>query len=363
MQNEEQATALKRGIGNVFSTKSVLDYENEVDETALELIQAIVKVPEFDLLKIVRFFQLDFLTKIAFSENLGHLEKRQDIWGMAGPSHARIAHWVRWQSLPTLEHLVYQHPIWARWTKQSSLWVEEALGRLRSRERDFDLIGKEKENPDEKKDLLQKYLDGSRKHAAISHDTLSLITTSTISAGFDSTTTTITTILYFLIKHPDVLSKLQQELHAASLSSPIPTWTEVNKLEYLHAVFREAMRCNPFVTIPLERIVPAGGATIAGKYIPEGTVVGCAAQVVHHNRELYGADADRFRPERWLAEPDKRVAMERAFLTFGSGKRICMGRHIAELEIKKLIPAIVLHFKVSIVLQQILLLKCSHISR
>lgn len=267
---------------------------------------------------------------------------------MTGPSQNRIAHWVRWQGLPALEYLIYQSPLWSKWTKQSSLWAEEALNRLSIRENGMRNELSSHQQNYEHRDLLQKYIDASRKHPEISHDTLSLMTTSTISAGFDSTSTTITAILYLLIRHPDVLRTLTKELEQAHLSVPTPRWKEVNKLEYLDAVFKETIRYNPFITIPLERVVPVGDTTISGKRIPEGTIVGCAAKVIHRNRELFGHDVNQFCPERWLATPEKRVAMERALMGFGAGKRICMGRHIAELEIKKIIPAIVLHFKVCI---------------
>lgn len=79
MQDELQNSALKRGIGNAFSTKSLLDYEHDVEDTIVELTESIHRVPEFDLFQVIRFYQLDFLTKVAFGENLGHLQKRQDV--------------------------------------------------------------------------------------------------------------------------------------------------------------------------------------------------------------------------------------------------------------------------------------------
>ena len=341
MQDEDQSTALKRGVGSAFATKNLLDYENDVDDTASELIHKIQGSPLLDLFPITQYFQLDFLTKAAFSENFGHLKTGEDVWGMAGALKHRMAHWQSWQGLPQLERLIFQHPVWSRATKRPARWVEEAMVRLRDRE------SATAESLPTKKDFLQKYIDGRNKVPAIEHDTLRLMVTSTISAGFDTTALTITTIIFFLTTHPDVCAKLKQELEGVQLSKPVPKWTEVNKLEYLDAVFKEAMRCNPVVTAPLERVVPAGGATITGARIPEGAIVGCLPKVIHQNRELYGDDSDVFRPERWLTAPEKRLAMERALLSFGSGKRICIGRHIVELEIKKLIPALVVRFKVS----------------
>ena len=66
------------------------------------------------------------------------------------------------------------------------------------------------------------------------------------------------------------------------------------------------------------------------------------------DNEVFGDDADQFRPERWLDDGDDqhKKAMARAFLAFSAGKRLCMGIHIAWLEVKKTIPVIVSNFDV-----------------
>jgi cytochrome P450 len=68
--------------------------------------------------------------------------------------------------------------------------------------------------------------------------------------------------------------------------------------------------------------------------------------VLHRNRSIYGEDVDEFRPERWLTgDEDQKSAMERAFIGFGAGSRVCLGRHIATLGIK-VIPTLVAKFEV-----------------
>ena len=200
-------------------------------------------------------------------------------------------------------------------------------------------------------DLLQKYIDaGERYKETVNPAIVQKMVSSTISAGFDTTAFTMTTIIYYLLKNPCTFTKLLQELEDAvacgQISNP-PTYFEAEKLRYLAAVMKEAMRCFPFLTLLLERVVPSGGASIAGTWLPGGTVVGCHPAIVHRDYDCFGEDADVFRPERWLTDDTERViAMERASLGFGSGKRVCLGRHIAELEIKKVIPALLLRFKV-----------------
>jgi hypothetical protein len=66
----------------------------------------------------------------------------------------------------------------------------------------------------------------------------------------------------------------------------------------------------------MERIVPAGGLKFDHYHIPEGTVVGIPQYVVHRDRNIYGADAEDFRPERWLEVDDTSLKnMEQTFMT------------------------------------------------
>jgi len=81
------------------------------------------------------------------------------------------------------------------------------------------------------------------------------------------------------------------------------------------AVMKEALRLHPGVAFPLEREVPAGGALICGVHLPAGTNVGITAPVIHHNRDVFGEDADDFKPERWTdASKEQLKVMDRSFL-------------------------------------------------
>ena len=82
---------------------------------------------------------------------------------------------------------------------------------------------------------------------------------------------------------------------------------------------KEALRLHPGVGFPLERFVPDGGATICGQYLPAGTIVGMSAPVVHTKREVWGDDADKFKPERWIdSDAEQLKRMDRSFLAVRS---------------------------------------------
>jgi len=104
-----------------------------------------------------------------------------------------------------------------------------------------------------------------------------------------------------------------------------------------------------FLSTLLEREVPQGGAEVAGRWLPGGTCVAVPAEVVHFDPSIYGEDARDFRPDRWVqADSTQRILMERTMLGFGAGKRVCLGRHIAELEMKKVIPRLLLEFDLTL---------------
>jgi len=72
---------------------------------------------------------------------------------------------------------------------------------------------------------------------------------------------------------------------------------------------------HPGVGFPLERYVPSGGRILCGYFVPAGTNVSISAPVIHQNQTIFGADADTFRPERWIeASAEQLKIMDRAML-------------------------------------------------
>lgn len=348
MQDEAEVSALRRAVGSAFATKNVLDYESDVDYTAGVLIGTLREVRTVEVFGTMQQFQVDFLMKAAFSRNTDYLASRKSTKPISG--HHRLRHWMKWHSLPSLEKLLYKSPLCKGWygsVGSPPPWTAMAMEELEvRRQQDGGLKG------DKKPDLLTKYLEGAQRHAdSISTAVLLRLISSTISAGFDTSAFTMTTILYYLLKNPDAMKKLRAEVEAAfgiGQRSDPPSYAETNELEYLGAVIKESMRLFHFLHILLEREVPAGGAEIAGRWFPGGTTVAVPAQVVHFDPAVFGDDAAEFRPDRWVeADEPQRLTMEKTMLGFGAGKRICIGKHMAELEIKKVIPRLLLEFDVS----------------
>ncbi|KAI1129863.1 cytochrome P450 [Nemania abortiva] len=172
--------------------------------------------------------------------------------------------------------------------------------------------------------------------------------TTNLAAGSDTTGISLSAIIYYLLIHPECLRKLRREIEEfQKQGSPSDSFSfkETQQMPYLQAVIKETLRIHPATGLPMERVVPEGGATISGRFFPEGTIVGINSWVAHRNTQVFGADADQFNPERWLIDDgDKLASMNRQWIPFGMGSRTCIGRHISTLEISKLIPRIVRDF-------------------
>ncbi|GKT67738.1 cytochrome P450 pisatin [Colletotrichum tofieldiae] len=167
-------------------------------------------------------------------------------------------------------------------------------------------------------------------------------------AGSDTTGISLSAILYLLLKNPGTLKQLREEIADFSGRgelSEAPTFKQSQQMPYLQAVLKESLRVHPAVALPLERVVPPSGATINGRFFPEGTIVAINCWVHHRNKDIFGEDADQFRPERWLIDDGAKLSvMNRNWIPFGLGSRTCLGKNVSILEMSKLIPRIIRDF-------------------
>ncbi|KAE8449712.1 hypothetical protein EG329_007487 [Mollisiaceae sp. DMI_Dod_QoI] len=177
---------------------------------------------------------------------------------------------------------------------------------------------------------------------------------SNIGAGSDTTAITLSAILYNLVKYPNTWYKLREEIDQAEkegkISDPV-TFKEAQDLPYLQAVMKEALRIHSATGLPMPRVVPPEGVTVANYFFPGGTTLGINAWVAHRNTSVFGPDAEYWRPERWLEfeEQGRGAEVEKYSLGFGMGSRTCIGKNISLLEISKLIPQLVRKFDFELV--------------
>ncbi|PWY69425.1 cytochrome P450 [Aspergillus eucalypticola CBS 122712] len=135
--------------------------------------------------------------------------------------------------------------------------------------------------------------------------------------------------------------RLYEELRSA------PEGTHIDRLPYLDAVIKEALRCAPPIPMSFPRYVPSGGRTIDGTFIPEGIIVSCQPYTVHRLDEKVFPDPDTFNPDRWMEE-DGINERNRLFFAFSTGGRGCTGRNLATVEMKILLQEVYARFQTTV---------------
>ncbi|KAF9891574.1 hypothetical protein FE257_003585 [Aspergillus nanangensis] len=308
-----QHQALRRPVAQKFSMSSIKSMEPLADECTKIFVNAMKSLAEerVDLGVWLQWYAFDVIGAITFQHRFGFMEERKDIRGMIGALDMGLQYAALAGQVPWIHSLLMGN----RW-----------FGGFLAAQPFIDV-------PDPLRTIVQ--------YTQECIDEL---------AGSDTTGISLRAIIYFIVKNPTVYQKLQQEIDTADEEgrlSEYVTYAECLQLEYLQVVMKEAMRCCPGVSFPLERIVPQGGTTLCGIHLTAGTVVGVNPAVIHHDQSIFGEDASQFRPERWTdADPATVKIMDKHLMTFGYGSRTCIGKNISIMEMGKLIPQILRHFDI-----------------
>ncbi len=158
------------------------------------------------------------------------------------------------------------------------------------------------------------------------------------SAGHETTAAALTWSWCCLIKYPEKLAILKQELDKV-LDDCVPCDKDLEKLPYTLAVIKESLRLYP--TIPSCPRVTKEDTKLAGYDIPRGSRVLVSIYNIHHHKKFW-SEPNNFQPERFL---DKGNFPKKAYMPFGMGQRYCLGKHLAMLESKLLLALIAQNVK------------------
>jgi cytochrome P450 len=144
-------------------------------------------------------------------------------------------------------------------------------------------------------------------------------------AGFETTATALTWILYLLARHPEVASKWRKEVDTV-LGGRAPVWQDLGRLPYTGQIVHESMRLYPPVYAMARRCVT--GDDLGGMTVPKNSPVLISIYGVHR-APVWGSDPEHFRPERFASEADW---PKRAYIPFAAGRHLCIGDQFALIE-------------------------------
>ncbi|KAF5255348.1 hypothetical protein FOXYS1_14246, partial [Fusarium oxysporum] len=151
-----------------------------------------------------------------------------------------------------------------------------------------------------------------------------------IVAGSDTTAVTLTYLIWAVLKQPQLQAELEREI--SELSDEL-TFDELKSAPLLNSVIEETLRLYGAAPGALPRVVPGKGLDVCGHYIPPGTVVSTQAFTLHRSENIFD-DAQRFNGYRFMDKSTLTGAQKTALSPFGAGSRICIGLHLAWMELR-----------------------------
>jgi cytochrome P450 len=149
-------------------------------------------------------------------------------------------------------------------------------------------------------------------------------------AGHDTATSTLTFMMYELARHPDVAERLREESDQVLGGEPPSVETLEREMPYLDMVLDEVLRLYPPAWVGPRRAVC--DYEFGGYAVPRGAYVNYSSWASHRLPEVF-PDPEAFIPERFTRE--RKAALPRgAYIPFGGGQRICIGKRFGQTEVK-----------------------------
>jgi benzoate 4-monooxygenase len=368
-RDRSEHTRKRKVVSHTFSAKSIGQFEQYIHGNLELFAQKWTTLSEnskesgtgfasLDALNWFNFLAFDIIGDLAFGAPFGMLEQERDFAEIRKTPDATLTTVAAIEvlnrrgevsgalgCLPQLKPYAKYLP--DPFFRKGAKAVENLAGIAIAR------VTQRLEHPSDRVDLLARLMEGKDVNGEkLGREELTAEALTQLIAGSDTTSNTACALLYWCVRTPGVVEKLHQELDAA-IGPGVPNYDQVKDLPYISYVIQETMRIHSTSSLGLPRLVP--GVTpefpnpkpceILGYSFPPGTVLSVPAYTIHHSKEIWGEDADDFVPERW-SEKRLTTKQKESFIPFSFGPRACVGRNVAEMELKCIVATVFRNFEI-----------------
>lgn len=311
--NTKEHSFLRKRVTAVYSMTSILSMEKQIQEVADALWRRFADFARTGqpvaLHDWAPFFAFDVVGKIALGAPMGFIENGADTEGIIASIHNLFFWSANLGYLPGQQRILF-HPLTQKLLGLVGIkadgagylndWMAKQVHRRRQR-------GPPGQAAGEKGDMLDHFLAMKDADGRPARDSSVLSECGNIiAAGADTTAIGIRSVLGQLLLHADSMRRVQQEVddayalhHLSSSAAGIP-FAIAEKLPFLNACVREALRLHPSILYQLPREAPPQGMSVRGYYIPASATVSIGPLTQNRCPEVFGGDADEWRPERWI---------------------------------------------------------------
>lgn len=355
-RDRAEHTRKRKTVSHTFSAKSIGQFEQYIHGNIEMFVKQWNKLSDLqanpktgyaslDALNWFNYLAFDIIGDLAFGAPFGMLEKGQDIAEMRKspndpPKYVAAVEVLNRRGevsatlgcMPSL--IPFAKYIPDRFFTEGIQAVENLAGIAIARVNER--VKPEVMANNTRVDLLARLMEGKDQTGnKLGREELTAEALTQLIAGSDTTSNTACAILYWCLRTPGVIPKLQKALDEAIPSDiDVPTHAMVKDIPYLQWVIWETMRIHSTSAMGLPREIPAGAdpVTISGHTFLPGDILSVPSYTIHRSKEIWGADAEEFVPERWA--PERLTPRQKAaFIPFSHGPRACVGRNVAEMEL------------------------------
>ena len=272
------------------------------------------------------YLAFDVVGEVTFSKQFGFLEQGRDIADAIKNQGILTLYLAIMAYFPWAHNYLLANPLIEKLGLQPAMHVLDTCNAA---------IKVRSENDKVRRDMIEQWLDQRRKHPdRMEESEIFAAVVITVGAGADTISAALQAFIYYLIRCPDMLERLRDEIDNAKLS-PIPTFEETQKLPVLQACLKETLRFHGPIAVGIPRVSPPGGVTVCGRYFPPGLILSVHPYAISNLTSIYGEDVDQFNPDRWLRDAKQARVMENHLVAFGAGYNQCPGQHLARIEMNK----------------------------
>ncbi|XP_066473794.1 25-hydroxyvitamin D-1 alpha hydroxylase, mitochondrial [Tiliqua scincoides] len=329
---------------HMLKPKEVESYTGTLNDVVSDLVRRLERQRNLHEQQVVKNvadefykFGLEGISSVLFESRIGCLEPEvpKETETFISSINTMFVMTLLTMAMPKFLHRIFPKP-WEKFCESWDYMFEFAKGHIDKRMAEVS----EKVLQGEK--VEGKYLTYYLAQEKLSMKSIYGNVTELLLAGVDTISSTLSWSLYELSRHPEVQAALHKEISTVMKEKPIPSAADVAQMPLLKAVVKEALRLYP--VIPGNARVIADRDIQVGDYlIPKKTLITLCHYATSRD-EKYFTNPNSFQPERWLHKDEAHHPY--ASIPFGFGKRSCIGRRIAELEVYLALTRILTHFEV-----------------
>lgn len=168
-----------------------------------------------------------------------------------------------------------------------------------------------------------------------------------LGAGHETTASGLSWTLWLLANDLTVQSKLRAEVTQLLEQNPRPDYRSLKDLKLLDCVIMESLRLLP--PVPMTFRQAAKSDWIDGFWVPKGTLFYVPIRVINTWKNMWGEDAEEFRPERWLELPESSSTSGGTagfkFMSFLAGPHACIGKTMSLVEMRAVLASLIAEFE------------------